>query len=137
MNKATLFLRIAAISGLLAVALGAFGAHSLERLLTPDMLETYQVGVRYQFYHTLALFGLAIWLQQHPSSRLIQAGYCFIVGILFFSGSLYLLATREVLGIWWNMLGIITPIGGLFFMVGWLLILIYSFSPASKTGNNT
>ncbi len=110
-----LFLTLAACSGFLAVAIGAFGAHGLESVLTPESMRTYQTGVQYHFYHSLALFGVAILAAQLEPARLLNiAGWSFVAGILLFSGSLYVLS---VTGIRW--LGAITPLGGVAFLVGW------------------
>lgn len=114
------FLLIAAISGLLAVALGAFGAHAMKARLTEDMLAVYQTGVAYHFYHTLALLVVALLIQQYPQAGLFQwSGWAMVAGLLIFSGSLYLLS---ITGLKW--LGAITPIGGLAFMVGWLSLAV-------------
>lgn len=113
-NSANLF-RAACILCGLAVALGAFGAHGLKERLTPEMLAIFEVGVRYQFYHGLALLALTL-----PPARLWEspwtgrACWAWIVGIAVFSGSLYLLS---VTGMRW--LGAITPIGGVAFILGW------------------
>lgn len=110
-----LFLTLAACSGFLAVAIGAFGAHGLESVLTPESMRTYQTGVQYHFYHSLALFGVAILSAQTEPARLMSiAGWSFVAGILLFSGSLYVLS---VTGIRW--LGAITPLGGVAFLIGW------------------
>ena len=115
-----LFLIIASISGLLAVGLGAFGAHALKGQLEAfGRLETYQTAVSYQFYHTLALLGIALLLYKVHTKWLTYAGYGMAMGILIFSGSLYVLCFT---GITW--LGAITPIGGLAFMGGWFCLLI-------------
>lgn len=111
---ARLFLTLAAVSGFLAVAFGAFGAHGLRERLTPDMLAIFEVGVRYQMYHALALVGVALALERWPSGPLAIAGWSFITGTLIFSGSLYVLTLT---GVRW--LGAITPIGGVAFLVGW------------------
>ena len=119
------FIRIAAILGALAVALGAFGAHSLKAVLTPDQLQTFETGVRYQFYHTIALLFVGLLMISKPSKALNMAAGSFIAGICCFSGSLYLLATRGLLGIEnLSLLGPITPIGGLFFIVGWIFVFV-------------
>ena len=102
---------------LLAVALGAFGAHGLKDVLTQDMKAIYETGVRYQAYHALALFVVA-WLCERAPSRASAAGVCFAAGILLFSGSLYALSLTGV-----RKLGAITPIGGLFFLAGWTILL--------------
>ena len=115
-----LFLIFASISGFLSVALGAFGAHALKAKLTAEgTIDTYQTAVQYQFYHTLALLGIALLMTRIESSWLHYAGYSMTFGIVIFSGSLYLLCFT---GMKW--LGAITPIGGLFFLAGWACILI-------------
>jgi uncharacterized membrane protein YgdD (TMEM256/DUF423 family) len=110
---------MAALSGFMAVALGAFAAHGLKAVTTSEMIAIFNLGVEYQFYHTFALIAVAFsghWL----SSRLIDwAGYLFLLGIVLFSGSLYLYA---LLGVKWT--GPITPIGGGCFLLGWLLIAV-------------
>jgi uncharacterized membrane protein YgdD (TMEM256/DUF423 family) len=123
MNKK--LLAIGAIMGLLAVILGAFGAHGLEGKITPDRIGFYETGIAYQFYHTFAIF-IAVLLAHHFKKNIFEtAGWCFFAGILLFSGSLYLLATRVLLGIenWSGVLGPMTPIGGLFFIIGWGMLL--------------
>lgn len=104
----------------LAVALGAFGAHGLKNKLTTDMLAIYNTAVHYHMIHALGLIAAGIvaqWLA--GSSMLNWAGWSFFVGILFFSGSLYILS---VTGIKW--LGAITPIGGVAFLIGWLMLAL-------------
>jgi uncharacterized membrane protein YgdD (TMEM256/DUF423 family) len=110
------FLVLGALAAGIAVALGAFGAHALRARLTPEMLATFETGVRYHLYHALALFAVAMVVGRWPSSApaATAAGWLFIAGILMFSGSLYLLALTGVRG-----LGAITPIGGLAFLAGW------------------
>lgn len=99
---------------LLAVALGAFGAHGLEGRLTPADLATFETAVRYQMYHALGLLALAGISLNNPEFRARMVGWAFLLGIVIFSGSLYLLVFS---GIRW--LGAITPLGGLAFLVGW------------------
>lgn len=109
------FLLVASIFAGLAVALGAFGAHALESRLSADLLSTYEIGVRYHFYHALALLGVVAVISRWPEANAaVWAGWLFVVGILIFSGSLYMLAFT---GIRW--LGAITPIGGVAFIAGW------------------
>lgn len=108
------FLIIAGISGALAVALGAFGAHALKTKLTPSSLDIYHTAVLYHFIHTLALLGVGLLLRE-PSRWLTIAGWCFVFGILIFSGSLYILAITGI-----TMFGMIVPLGGLGFIGGWL-----------------
>jgi len=124
MNKS--FLSIGAILGAFAVALGAFAAHSLKTFFPAEAMNIFETGVRYQFYHVFAIFIVAILEERFPNSRPIHwAGNCFIVGIILFSGSLYLLAAskaKEVSGS--DTIGMVTPIGGLLFIVGWFLLFI-------------
>lgn len=120
---------IAASYGALAVILGAFGAHALKEKLDAYQLEIFNKGVQYQFYHVAALFAVVLLSTKIQSKSLDFAGWFFTIGILFFSGSLYLLATRSLLGIdsITPIIGPITPIGGLCFIIGWILLAI-SFS---------
>lgn len=127
---ASIFLLIAALSGLIAVALGAFGAHGLKGYLAPYLMDVYQTGVQYQFYHTLALLAVAVLALREPGRALSVAGWCFTFGIVLFSGSLYLLAFS---GTHW--LGAVTPIGGLAFLVGWAA-LAYSAIQLSRKLND-
>lgn len=124
-KKTSKFLFIAAIFGAIAVTLGAFGAHGLKNIITPEKIAIYKTGINYHFYHTFALLLLGIIYQQGPTKLLNWSGNCFIIGIILFSGSLYLLATHTILGIesWW-FLGPMTPIGGLFFILGWGLLAV-------------
>lgn len=106
----------AALAGL-GVVLGAFGAHALKDRLTTDMLAIYETAVQYQFYHALALVGLGLFAAQRgDDAGVLPAAWCFGLGIVFFSGSLYVLVLT---GTKW--LGAITPIGGLAFIAGWAL----------------
>lgn len=102
------------ISGFLAVGLGAFGAHGLKNILTDKYLEIFHTGVKYQFYHTLAL-GLVLLMYQYQASPILtKAALFFVLGIIIFSGSLYILALTKI-----GFLGAITPIGGVCFLIGW------------------
>ena len=115
-----LFLMIASVTGFLAVAFGAFGAHALKARLSPEMLTIFETGARYQIYHALALLGVGLLIQLLPSSRFLPwAGYSMSLGILIFSGSLYALSLSGV-KVW----GAVTPLGGVCLLAGWLLILI-------------
>ena len=107
------WIRVSAVFGFLAVALGAFGAHALKNILTPDHFQIYQTAVFYQFVHTLALLGYGLLAQHKPVKN--WPGYCFAGGILLFSGSLYLLVLTNT-----PWLGAITPLGGLLFLAGWI-----------------
>jgi uncharacterized membrane protein YgdD (TMEM256/DUF423 family) len=114
-----LFFAAGAIAGFLAVALGAFGAHALKTRLSPEMLNVFEVGVRYHFYHALALLAVAWACTRWPGSLTSASGWLFIAGIVIFSGSLYLLTFS---GMRW--FGAITPIGGLAFLAGWVLLIV-------------
>ena len=105
----------AGVLGLLAVALGAFGAHALKpSLLANNRLEIFELAVQYQFYHTLALLAIALLLQKKENRLLKTASVLMMVGILLFSGSLFIMALANV-----SSLGMITPLGGVCFMGGW------------------
>jgi uncharacterized membrane protein YgdD (TMEM256/DUF423 family) len=107
------WIQAGAVGMFLAVALGAFAAHGLKARLTPEMLTIFETGVRYHVYHALAL--LALGAARGPE----KAGWCFVAGIVVFSGSLYVLAlTGE------KRLGMITPIGGVLFLAGWVLFAL-------------
>jgi len=112
-----LFFIIGSLSAFLAVAAGAFGAHGLKARLSAEMLNTFEIAVRYHFYHALALFVTAWACSRWPGSTTTAAGWLFVSGTLIFSGSLYTLALT---GMRW--LGAITPIGGLAFLSGWLCL---------------
>lgn len=112
------FFIVGAIMAFLAVALGAFGAHALKNRLTPDMLDIFEVGVRYHMYHALGLLAVAWATSRWPESNLTAAGWAFIVGIIIFSGSLYILSMT---GMRW--FGAITPLGGLAFLIGWAILV--------------
>lgn len=105
------------VFGLLAVAAGAFGAHALRARLAPDLLAVFETGARYQMYHALALLAVAWGVERWGTGGTVAAGWAFVVGIVLFSGSLYLLALT---GVRW--LGAITPLGGVAFLVGWGLL---------------
>jgi uncharacterized membrane protein YgdD (TMEM256/DUF423 family) len=125
---AKLFIQLAAINGALAVMIGAFGAHALKARLTPELLSVYETGVQYHFWHTLALLAVGLLAFQLPDSRALMAsGIAFIVGIILFSGSLYLLASTDIRQLGFMPVGLITPFGGMSFIIGWLLLLISSF----------
>lgn len=118
-------LLFAAVSGLSAVALGAFGAHGLKPLLSADMLNAYESGVRYQFYHTLAILFLSF--QNYTNSKHIRnAALFFISGIILFSGSLYLLALTSISENTWQWLVPITPLGGVCFLIGWVFLILFA-----------
>ena len=119
------FLVLGALFGFLAVIIGAFGAHSLSNFVTSDMLQVYETGVQYQFYHAFALLAVGILGSRCPARLVAWAGGLFSVGIVFFSGSLYLITAIQAA----NMsvpiaVGLLTPLGGLCFICGWTVFLI-------------
>lgn len=114
-----------AITGILAVVIGAFGAHGLKPRLKATQLATFQTGVNYHFYHLFAMsFAYLLYIQ--TESIWIKRGFwCFWVGIILFSGSLYLLSTRDLIGLTaYKWLGPLTPLGGLCFILGWISLLL-------------
>ena len=124
-DSSRLFIRIAALSGALAVAIGAFGAHGLKPLLTEYQLAIYEKGVHYQFYHTLALMAAALLMNGNNNARYLRlSGWFFTAGILCFSGSLYLLACRDMMAVPVAVLGPVTPLGGVCFIAGWVLLML-------------
>jgi uncharacterized membrane protein YgdD (TMEM256/DUF423 family) len=111
------FFLLGAVFAALGVAAGAFGAHSLKGMVSADMLVVFETAVRYQMYHALALLIVGGMLT-HPFERTMRvAGWCFVVGIVLFSGSLYVVA---LMGIRW--FGAVTPIGGVAFLAGWIAL---------------
>jgi uncharacterized membrane protein YgdD (TMEM256/DUF423 family) len=116
------FLFLAAIAALLAVAMGAFGAHALRTALTADMMAVYHTAVNYHMWHALGLGLVALLSLHYPQSLLLRwAGWLMCVGIVLFSGSLYALS---ISGIKW--LGAITPFGGSAFLIAWLLLALFA-----------
>jgi len=108
------FLLIGAVAAFLAVAFGAFGTHGLRGRLSPEMMAAFESAVRYQMYHALAILAVGLMLGRMDGWLIRTAGWCFVAGIVLFSGSLYVLALSGV-----TILGAITPIGGLAFLAGW------------------
>ena len=119
MNHGRLFLAAGALGGFLTVAFGAFAAHGLRQQISPEMLLVFNKGVLYQGLHALALLATGIMSTRNASRALSIAGWSFLLGIMLFSGSLYLLAMT---GSSW--LGILTPVGGISFLVGWFSLLM-------------
>ena len=117
---------LGAASAFLAVAAGAFGAHALRSRLSADLLAVFETGVRYQMYHALALFAAAWLADRWPTGQPGWAGVCFVVGTVLFSGSLYALALT---GQRW--FGAVTPLGGVAFLAGWLLLAWAALARAS------
>jgi len=116
------FLLIGAVLGFLGVALGAFAAHALKSRLSAEMLAVFETGVRYQMYHAFAVLIVAAAIGHIGNARLLViAGWFFFAGILLFSGSLYALALTSV-----RILGAITPVGGLLFLIGWACLAVFA-----------
>jgi uncharacterized membrane protein YgdD (TMEM256/DUF423 family) len=113
------FLLIGALAGFTGVALGAFGAHALRARLSPEMLSVFETGVRYQMYHALAVIATGLIVARSGGWLFVTAGWLFTAGIILFSGSLYLLAFTGV-----TVLGAITPIGGVAFLLGWACLAL-------------
>lgn len=114
------FLVASALSGFLAVALGAFGAHALKSRLAPELLAVYETAVQYHFTHTLALLAVALLMMQGFQHSLLRvSAVLFLAGLVLFSGSLYALALSGI-----KVLGAITPLGGLCFLGGWLCLAV-------------
>ena len=134
MNTNNRFLTYSGISGTIAVTLGAMGAHYLKSKVnesfTLDNLQSFQTGVTYQMYHTLALLGVSLLPE---NKKFKYAGNLFLLGIILFSGSIYLLSLRglfEIEGL--KFLGPVTPLGGLCFIAGWIFIIIGSINKSDK-----
>ncbi|MBM3264171.1 MAG: DUF423 domain-containing protein [candidate division Zixibacteria bacterium] len=117
MTPDRLFILLGALSAFVGVAAGAFGAHALKTRLPVDLFDIFEVGVRYQMYHALGLLAIGLVISRQPSASLTVAGWMFVVGTIFFSGSLYVLSLT---GIRW--MGAITPLGGVAFLVGWVML---------------
>lgn len=120
-----LFLGSGALLAGLGVVLGAFGAHGLKQLVGPETVNTYQTGVQYQMYHAFALMLVGILYERMPNNLMNWAGILFLAGIVLFSGSLYLLASLKAMNkVGVSGIGIITPIGGVLFVLAWILLVI-------------
>jgi uncharacterized membrane protein YgdD (TMEM256/DUF423 family) len=114
------FLMLGSLNAFLSVALGAFGAHALKSKLSPDMLNVYQTGVQYHMIHSLGLILIALLADKLGNSSLVNAsGWALFIGIVLFSGSLYALSLSGI-----KVLGAITPLGGVSFLLGWILLAI-------------
>ncbi len=121
METSKKYLVLASVFGLTGVGLGAFAAHALKGQWSAEMLSVFETGVRYQMYHTFALFVTSLMLRTAGNKRFGIAAFLFTLGILLFSGSLYVLALTNI--VWF---GYVTPLGGLLFLGGWLT-LAYAF----------
>ena len=119
-------LSCAAFSALLSVVLGAFAAHGLKTKLSDTLLNTFQTGVQYQMYHSLALILLVILYRQMPQSLLIYSAGFMFAGIILFSGSLYMLALTQI-----KWFGPVTPLGGVCFIIGWALLIVATLKGAN------
>ena len=118
------FLLIGAVLGFFGVVFGAFGAHALRSRLSPEMLVVFETAVRYQMYHTFAVLIVAAAIGRiGDASLLVLAGWFFFAGILLFSGSLYALALTNI-----GMLGALTPVGGLLFLIGWACLALFAIA---------
>lgn len=114
-----LFLIVGGIAMALAVGLGAFGAHGLKKILSEEMIDIFQTGVTYHFYHALGLLAVGLAARFIPDSALLSwSGWLMLAGILIFSGSLYILSIGNI-----RWLGAVTPIGGLCFIASWILFV--------------
>jgi uncharacterized membrane protein YgdD (TMEM256/DUF423 family) len=119
------FLSVAALLGALSVALGAFAAHQLRTMASADIVAIFETGVRYQFYHTFALFLVSFLSERIHNKWMIWAGNCFIMGIILFCGSLYALTALAIAeSTHRTLVGVATPIGGIFFILGWIFLYI-------------
>lgn len=114
-----LFFGVGALSALISVAAGAFGAHALRARLTPDYLAVFETAARYQMYHALALLAVAWAVTRWPGGLAVWSGWLFVAGTVLFSGSLYALALTGIRG-----LGAITPLGGGAFLAGWICLAL-------------
>ncbi len=116
------FIIVGALNAFLAVALGAFGAHGLEGKLEPKYLEVWKTGVQYEMFHAIGLIAIGILSGKYPASSLLSwSGWIMLIGIILFSGSLYVLSTSGI-----KVLGAITPLGGVAFLVSWVLLIIFA-----------
>jgi uncharacterized membrane protein YgdD (TMEM256/DUF423 family) len=121
----TPFIRVAAVLGAVAVMVGAFLAHQLKQRMPTAAIEVYETAVRYQFYHVFALLACGILSERFPGIQIKRAGFFFIFGILLFSGSLYTISILMANGM--NVplvLGILTPLGGTSFIIGWIFLTL-------------
>ncbi len=115
-----IFIILGALNAFLSVALGAFGAHGLEGKVEPKYLEIWKTGVTYQMFHASGLLVIGVLLGKLPANTLLSwSGWLMLIGIIFFSGSLYVLTITKI-----GILGAITPLGGVAFLVSWVLLII-------------
>lgn len=114
-----LFFGVGALSALVSVAAGAFGAHALRSPLTPELLAVFETAARYQMYHALGLLAVAWATSRWPGALPVWAGWLFVAGTVLFSGSLYILSLTGIR--WW---GAVTPFGGVAFLIGWMCLVL-------------
>ena len=112
---------------MLAVIMGAFGSHALKEVVLPERLASFEIGVRYQFFHALAIITVGILFYFGKKSFLKYAGWAFLIGIILFSGSLYLLAVCDIFPVPIHIVGPLTPVGGIFFIAGWMLMFLATY----------
>ncbi|MGZ9674794.1 DUF423 domain-containing protein [Flavobacterium sp. GNP001] len=131
----TTYIKAAAVLGMIAIILGAFGAHALKKVLSVDQLATFETGVRYQMYHALFLLlvGQLDMLSQ-KASKVIY--YLVLSGVVLFSGSIYLLATNSLTSFDFRIIGFVTPIGGLLLIIAWFVLLASIFDKKSQNRQN-
>ncbi|WP_433745522.1 DUF423 domain-containing protein [Falsibacillus pallidus] len=116
------FIIIGAINAFLSVALGAFGAHGLEGKLSQKYMDIWHTAVQYQMFHALGIIAIGIVAGNYASSQLLTwSGWLMLIGIILFSGSLYVLSLTKI-----SVLGAITPLGGLGFLAGWILLIVFA-----------
>ncbi|MCK4509481.1 MAG: DUF423 domain-containing protein [Desulfuromonadales bacterium] len=121
------FVMLGSLSAFVGVALGAFGAHGLKAKVTPEMLTVWQTGVQYHLVHALGLVLIGILCQLMPETALLRnAGWMILAGTCLFSGSLYVMVLSDI-----RVLGMITPLGGIAFLVGWLMVAVASWQQAA------
>lgn len=121
----------AAFLGVLAIILGAFGAHALKAVLSPEQLTSFETGVRYQMYHAFFLFFVAS--RKELSLKALKVIYNLVLaGVLFFSGSIYLLTTKNVTSVDFKIVGFVTPIGGLLLIFAWIVLFVTIFKKNSQ-----
>lgn len=113
------FLRAGAVSGFISVLAGAFGAHALRDRISPEHLQAFETGARYQMYHAFALLAVAWLVSRSPSNAALWAGRLFLLGTVLFSGSLYLIALTGI-----GRFGLVTPFGGVALLAGWICLAL-------------
>jgi uncharacterized membrane protein YgdD (TMEM256/DUF423 family) len=125
-----IFLRAGSVLALLAVGLGALGAHTLKETLSPERLASFETGVRYHLIHALAILIVGTLLHFGKKRLLVASGWLFFAGVVLFSGSIYMLTMQDVLGVNLSFLGPITPLGGILMMAGWGTLAAASYQHA-------